>query len=143
MSAPRRDVGDGGITISQVDNGVAGLQTNSVDVADPDSEFGWGNRFEFGHQNEDTGWEIGILGNLNAGSSILYGDIDFIDDPVIDADGDGQPDPIVDANGDGIDDNLALNDLISSVNVLFRTERKSSLMRTETGSLTISTVTGS
>jgi hypothetical protein len=100
MSAPRYPVGQGGLRVSSsvlVDNDpefeaptpflLAPTPTevsNAIDVSQPDSEFGWGNRFEFGYSQDNVGWTVGVLANLDAGDTKTYG-VDVRD--LVDEDG--------------------------------------------------------
>ncbi|MCA9149779.1 MAG: hypothetical protein KDA92_10790, partial [Planctomycetales bacterium] len=90
LSAPRTAVGDptignpalhGGLVINSsilVKDGLgnAPLPTpisNAIDVAQPDSEFGWGNRFEFGYIWDNAGWNIGVVEGYESVDSETYG----------------------------------------------------------------------
>jgi hypothetical protein len=55
---------------------------NAIDVAYPDSEFGWGNRFEFGYVHNDAGWNVSVLEGFESVDSENYGqDPGFLVDP--------------------------------------------------------------
>ncbi len=47
--------------------------TNGIDVSQPDSNFGWGNRYQFGYMVDHVGWDVGVLGNYITGDSRTYG----------------------------------------------------------------------
>ena len=56
--------------------------SNAIDVAYPDSEFGWGNRFEFGYVHENVGWNVGVVEGFESVDSETYGqDPGFLVDP--------------------------------------------------------------
>lgn len=89
LSAPRYPVGQGGMQVASsvlINNDplilnppaiVAApnptLVSNAIDVAQPDSEFGWGNRFELGYSIDQVGWTVGILSNFESTDSKTYG----------------------------------------------------------------------
>ena len=93
LSAPRYPIGEGGLQIASStfiynDPGVypgafqpppATPVSNAIDVAQPDSTWGWGNRFEFGYMVDDAGWNVSWLENVNTaerantGGSPVYG----------------------------------------------------------------------
>lgn len=102
MSAPRRSFGDGGIIMqssildSQNPLLVPPLEfppvptdvTNAIDVAHPNSEWGWGNRYEFGYTQGREGWGVSVMGNYEAIDYEQYGfnEFDFENDPDINPD---------------------------------------------------------
>ena len=47
--------------------------TNGVQSAPPDAEFAWGERYELGYFNGNSGWSVGILDGPEAVSSATYG----------------------------------------------------------------------
>ena len=49
------------------------VQFNSIDVAIPRTEFGWGNRFELGYMVDGSGWTVGVLDGPKQGFSANYG----------------------------------------------------------------------
>lgn len=60
------------------------LVSNAIDVAQPDSDWGWGNRFEFGYSKDDVGWTVGVLAHLVSGDTKTYGvDTTNLDDPIL------------------------------------------------------------
>ena len=87
LSAPRYAVGDSGLQVSSsvlINNdplvfpGTPGTPaptpvTNAIDVAQPDSEFGWGNRFEFGYIWDNAGWNVGVIEGYESVDSNTYG----------------------------------------------------------------------
>ncbi len=46
---------------------------NALSTAPPDSAFAWGERYEFGHFQDDDGWLIGILDGPEARSNVTFG----------------------------------------------------------------------
>ena len=82
MSPPRYDVGDPSpglqiqssvlVTTPAVPGAVPGV-SNSVDVARPDSEWGWGNRWEFGYVWDNAGWDVSVLGTFRSVDTKTYG----------------------------------------------------------------------
>jgi hypothetical protein len=132
MSAPRHALGDPGMQVVSsvliyndpvVFPGV--LQpppptavSNAIDVSQPDSEWGWGNRYEFGYIWDHAGWSVSFLEGLKSVDQENYGvaNPDPLSEPFtgsvavlfqvpfglldgfVDVDGDGAPDD-VDSDG--------------------------------------------
>ncbi len=46
---------------------------NSVQDGEPDADFAWGNRYEFGRQNRGSGWRISILEGPELNTTDIYG----------------------------------------------------------------------
>jgi hypothetical protein len=91
LSAPRYPLGEGGLQVASttfiyndpitfpdvLQPPAATPVSNAIDVSQPDSEFGWGNRFEFGYMWDDAGWNVSWLENFNSVDQVSHG----VDDP--------------------------------------------------------------
>lgn len=127
LAAPRYPVGEPGLQVVSsvlIDNdpivfpGVPGAPPptpvpNAVDVSQPDSNFGWGNRHEFGYIWDNVGWNASVLYGLISSDQENYGqeNLDPLAQPftgtvaVLFTIPAGLLDGFVDADGDGtIDD---------------------------------------
>ncbi len=93
LSAPRYPLGAGGLQVASStfiyndpvvypggsEPPQATPVTNAIDVSQPDSTWGWGNRIEFGYMWDDAGWNVSWIENFNSaerantGGTPVYG----------------------------------------------------------------------
>ncbi len=61
------------VTVAAAGGALNVPQFNTITIAVPHSESGWGNRYELGYMVEDQGWIVGILGGLKQHFEAVYG----------------------------------------------------------------------